>query len=116
MSKLLLELNTFYDEDNGDNDSDAVRVRNQLMEAEKLKQYLINNYKQYLDGKYVGLTLKKLQIVIDGFNSRMNAIIERKQKQMITQIFMNNNFLFLIAYAFSKLPCNFLNTIRRYNL
>ena len=45
ISKLLLELNTFYDEEN-DDDSESTRVRNMLKEAEKLKQNLMNNYKK----------------------------------------------------------------------
>lgn len=86
ISKLLLELNTFYDEDSGDSDSEGIRVRNQLTEAEKLKNNLINNYKKYLDGKYTSLTLKKIQIIIDGFHSRMNAIISKKQKDLFIQM------------------------------
>ena len=92
ISKLLLELNTFYDEDN-DDDSDAIRVRNQLIEAEKLKLNLINNYKQYLDGKYTGLTLKKLQIIIDGFKSRMNVVVEKKQRDMLMQMMARSNYI-----------------------
>ena len=92
ISKLLLELNTFYDEDS-DDDSDAIRVRNQLIEAEKLKLNLINNYKQYLDGKYTGLTLKKLQIIIDGFKSRMNAVVEKKQRDMLIQMMNRSNYI-----------------------
>ena len=74
ISKLLLELNTFYDEDSGDTDTAGVRLRDKLQEAEKLKQYLMNTYKKYLDGKYTSLTLKKLQIIIDGYNSRMTCV------------------------------------------
>ena len=44
ISKLLLELNTFYDEDSGDADSEGIRVRDMLKEAEILKFNLINNY------------------------------------------------------------------------
>lgn len=93
ISKLLLELNTFYEEDSGDSDSEGVRVRDMLMEAEKLQQNLINNYKKYLDGNYVGLTLKKLQIIIDGYNSRMQAIIEKKQKEMFMQMLSRTSYV-----------------------
>lgn len=91
ISKLLLELNTFYDEDSSDPNSEGTRVRNQLMEAERLKLNLINNYKQYLDGNYVGLTLKKLQIIIDGYRSRLSAIINKKQKDIFMQMFASQN-------------------------
>lgn len=92
ISKLLLELNTFYEEDNGETDSGASKVRDMLMEAEKLKSNLINNYKKYLDGNYVGLTLKKLQVIIDGYNSRMQAIIDKKQKEMFREMLMRANY------------------------
>ena len=91
ISKLLLELNTFYEEDEGDSSSEGLRVRDKLLEAEKLKANLINNYKKYLDGNYTGLTLKKLQIIIDGYNSRMNRIINQKQKEMFMQMLARQN-------------------------
>ncbi len=91
ISKLLLELNTFYDEDNSDPDSEGIRVRNQLTDAERLKINLINNYKKYLDGNYTSLTLKKIQIIIDGYQSRMNAIINKKQKELFIQMMSRQN-------------------------
>lgn len=93
ISKLLLELNTFYEEDSGDTDNAGARLRNKLLEAEKLKQYLMNTYKKYLDGKYTSLTLKKLQIIIDGYNSRMNSIIEKKKKDIYMQLFAQENLM-----------------------
>ena len=91
ISKLLLELNTFYEEDNGDDEASGIRVRDMLMEAEKLKFNLINNYKKYLDGKYASLTLKKIQIIIDGYKSRVQAVTYKKQKQMFMEMFARVN-------------------------
>jgi len=93
ISKLLLELNTFYEEDAGDTDAEGTRVRNQLIESERLKQNLINNYKKYLDGKYTSLTLKKLQIIIDGYNSRMQQVVEKKKKEMFMQMLARENYI-----------------------
>lgn len=93
ISKLLLELNTFYDEDNDNPDSEGIRLRNQLKEAERLKLNLINNYKKYLNGNYAGLTLKKIQIIIDGYRSRMASIIEKKKKDMFIQMLNRENFI-----------------------
>lgn len=93
ISKLLLELNTFYEEDTGDQDSEGIRLRNKLIESEQLKQNIINTYKKYLDGKYTSLTLKKIQIIIDGYNSRLNALIEKKKKEMFMQMFARNNYV-----------------------
>lgn len=93
ISKLLLELNTFYDENDEDSDSEEARVRNQLMEADRLKLNIINKYKKYLDGNYIGLTLKKLQIIIDGYRSRTNAIYDKKQKQIFMEMFSRTNYI-----------------------
>ena len=93
ISKLLLELNTFYEEDEGDISGEGIRVRDKLLEAEKLKTNLINNYKKYLDGNYTGLTLKKIQIIIDGYKSRMNRIINQKQKEMFMQMLARQNYM-----------------------
>lgn len=93
ISKLLLELNTFYEEEDEDTDSEATRVRDKLKEAEKLKYNLINQYKKYLKGNYAGLTLKKLQIIIDGYNSRMQAIIEKKKKEMFMQMLARTSYI-----------------------
>lgn len=93
ISKLLLELNTFYDEIDDDSDSEETRVRNQLMEAEQLKLNIMNKYKKYLAGNYVGLTLKKIQIIIDGYRSRTNAIYEKKQKEVLIEMFSRINYI-----------------------
>lgn len=93
ISKLLLELNTFYDENDEDSDSEEARVRNQLMEAEQLKLNIMNKYKKYLTGNYIGLTLKKIQIIIDGYRSRNNAIYEKKQKEVLIEMFSRINYI-----------------------
>lgn len=93
ISKLLLELNTFYEEDNNDTSSEGTRLRDKLKEAELLKSNLINNYKKYLDGKYTSLTLKKLQIIIDGYKSRLNTLINNKQKEMFMELLARQNYI-----------------------
>jgi len=93
ISKLLLELNTFYEEDNGDTSSEGTRLRDKLKEAELLKNTLINNYKKYLDGKYTSLTLKKIQIIIDGYKSRLNTLINKKQKEMFMEMLARQNYM-----------------------
>ncbi len=94
ISKLLLELNTFYDEDEDSSSEGAMYVRNYLKEAERLKLNIINNYRQYLDGNYVGLTLKKLQVIIDGFHSRLGLLMEKKQKQLFMEMMNGQNYYF----------------------
>jgi len=93
ISKLLLELNTFYEEDTSDGNGEEVKVRNMLKEAERLKLSLINNYKKYLDGKYTSLTLKKIQIIIDGYRSRLTQIVEKRKKDMFLEMISRGAFI-----------------------
>lgn len=85
MSKLLLEFNTSYDDE--DDDGEA-RFRDKLKEAERLKLMLINEYKKYLGGKYYNLTLKKIQIIIDGYRNKLFNIRENKKKEILMNMFM----------------------------
>lgn len=57
---LLNKLNTL-DED-GDDESG---IKNTLIEAEKLRMMIINNYVKYLGNTYQSLTLKKIQVIIN---------------------------------------------------
>lgn len=94
ISKLLLELNTFYDENDEDSESEETRVRDMLKEAERLKLNIINNYKKYLDSKYTGLSLKKIQIIIDGYRSREQVIIDKKKEQFFAQLLSNSEYMY----------------------
>ena len=53
-------------EETGDNDdsSDGM-ISKTLMDAEKLKMQIINNYVKYLGHTYESLTLKKIEIIIE---------------------------------------------------
>lgn len=92
VSKLLLEFNTFSedDEDNG-----GIRLRDKLLEAERLKLNIINNYCRYFGKSYVNLTLKKIQLIIDSYRSRLYEMRNKKQKQIFMEMFnmtsMENN-------------------------
>lgn len=52
-----------------------------LKEAEKFRLNIINNYKKYLGNSYITLTLKKMQIIIDGYKAKLYAIKEEKMKK-----------------------------------
>lgn len=94
ISKLLLELNTFYEADNNDSDGEETKLRNMLKEAEKLKLVLIEKYKKYLGGRYTSLTLKKIQIIIDGYRSRLDKILLEKRKKEILIQMLNSQMFF----------------------
>lgn len=83
ISKLLLELNTYYDDDD---ENSGARIRDKLIEAEKLKLNIINKYSKYFGKSYIGLTLKKMQLIIDGYRSRLYEINSKKQKQFFIEM------------------------------
>ncbi len=83
ISKLLLELNTTYDDEA---DSGEARFRNMLKEAERLKLMIMNTYQKYLGKSYVALTVKKMQIIIDGYKAKLYEIKNKKQRDMFMQM------------------------------
>ena len=88
ISKLLLELNTSYDEEE---DGGTTRYRNKLMEAERLKLMVMNNYQKYLGKSYVALTIKKMQIIIDGYKAKLYEINNIRQKEMFFRLINGMN-------------------------
>ena len=60
IEKLLLELKLIEE-----GASDEGGIKRSLMDAEKLKVQIINNYIKYLGHTYQSLTLKKIQIIIN---------------------------------------------------
>ena len=73
--QLLREI-TLLDEDGG---NDEEGLRKNLMEAERLKLNVLNNYVKYLGHTYEALTLKKIQIIINQLRIKLyNSINIRK--------------------------------------
>lgn len=87
ISKLLLELNTTYDDET---DGGEGRFRNMYKEAEKLRAYLINVYAKYLGKTYVSLTLKKLELIINEYKEKLYIINEKKQREIFIKMFGMN--------------------------
>lgn len=84
VTKLLNEYNTIDDDDDDDN---GIRLRDKLKEAERLKLMILNNYEKYLGKTYTKLTIKKMQIIIDGYRSKLNSIKRKKQQELFIQMF-----------------------------
>lgn len=74
---LLLQLKLIEEDD----DSDEGAVKKCLMDAEKIKLQLINNYVKYLGHTYHGLTLKKIQIIINQLRYKLYMIMETKKEK-----------------------------------
>lgn len=82
---LLLQLKII--EDSGSTDEGAIK-RN-LMDAEKLKLQIINNYVKYLGHTYESLTLKKIQIIINQLRYKLYTIRDIERENSI--LFGRNN-------------------------
>ena len=74
----LLKQLKMFEEDSGDN-GDA--IKKSLMDAEKLRLQLINNYVKYLGHTYHSLTLKKIQLIIEQLRYKL-YLIEFDKKVM----------------------------------
>lgn len=70
INALLSELKIILEDENPDEDG----IKKSLMDAEKLKLQLINNYVKYLGNTYHGLTLKKIQLIINQLRFKLYTI------------------------------------------
>lgn len=77
ISALLEELKIIDEDDSGDNEG---AIRRSLMDAEKLRLQIINTYVKYLGHTYEGLTLKKLQIIIEQLRYKLYYIEVMKRE------------------------------------
>ena len=73
-------------------ESDEGGVKRSLMDAEKLKVQIINNYVKYLGHTYQSLTLKKIQIIINQLRFKLYTIKDMERQNMMFDMFygMNN--------------------------
>lgn len=78
---LLNKLKELDEEDDNSGDS----IKKSLMDAEKLRMQLINNYVKYLGHTYQSLTLKKIALIIEELRYKLYVNEFKKQA-----IFYNN--------------------------
>ena len=68
-----------------DEDNDDGFIEKTLMDAEKLRIMIINNYVKYLGNTYQSLTLKKIQIIIN----ELKIKLYNSQTKTIPRFFMD---------------------------
>jgi hypothetical protein len=73
---LLSELKKILEDENPDEDG----IKRSLMDAEKLKLQIINNYVKYLGHTYQSLTLKKIQIIINQLRFKLYTIRDMERE------------------------------------
>lgn len=79
---LLSKLNEI---DDGGNDESG--IQNTLMEAEKLRMMIINNYVKYLGNTYQSLTIKKVQAIINQLRIKLYNQIQKKRLHELTNLY-----------------------------
>ena len=84
---LLEQLKIIDEDDSGDNEG---AIRKNLMDAEKLRLQIINNYVKYLGHTYEGLTLKKLEIIIEQLRYKLYYIEMIKREIYFNQMNYGN--------------------------
>ena len=85
INKIIKDYNTFYDDE--DDDSADGRIRDKIKEAERLKLTILNEYSKYLGSSYSRLTLKKLQLIIDGYRNKLYKLRNKKKQEVLMQMF-----------------------------
>ena len=85
INKLVKDYNTTYDDE--DDDSAVGRIRDKIKEAERLKLTILNEYSKYLGETYSRLTLKKLQLIIDGYRNKLYKLRNKKKQEVLMQMF-----------------------------
>lgn len=87
LDKLLYELNLINIDDEDNDSGNSEKIRDMLKEAEKFRLSIINNYKKHLGNSYITLTLKKMQIIIDGYKAKLYTIKERENEKILINMF-----------------------------
>lgn len=85
INKIIKDYNTFYDDE--DDDSADGRIRDKIKEAERLKLTILNEYSKYLGSSYSRLTLKKLQLIINGYRNKLYKLGNKRKQEVLMQMF-----------------------------
>ena len=88
--KHLLDTAFNLDINDGD-DGDNSGTKRCLMDAERLKLKLINDYVKYLGNTYASLSIKKIQLIIDALRTRLIDFNKQKNVMLDFDRSMNVN-------------------------
>lgn len=75
--KITYLLNKLKEIDDAGDDAGSDAIRQSLMDAERLKIMIINNYVRYLGHTYQSLTLRKIQIIINQLRVKLYMLRDR---------------------------------------
>lgn len=78
-----------------DDDTDGAKLAQTLNDIDRYRTTINNTYKKYLDDKYLDILLRKLKLVEEKLNEKMQLFYQRMQRQIeekIRQEQMNYNY------------------------
>lgn len=76
--RYLIQMLEKFDQNGGDEGS----IRATLMEAERLKVIIINQYVKYLGNTYGSLSVKKIQVIINQLRIKLYNCVQRNKLEM----------------------------------
>ena len=85
IEKLLQQLKLIEEDNEGGEDA----IKKSLMDAEKLRLQIINNYVKYLGHTYESLTIKKIQIIIETLRYKLYMIKVKEREMLHNHIYHN---------------------------
>lgn len=69
-----------------DDDADGAKLAQTLNDIERYRMTINNNYRNYLDEKYLNILLKKLKLIEEKLNEKMQVFYHKMQKQIEDKI------------------------------
>ncbi len=78
-----------------DDDDDGSKLAQTLNDIDRYRTTINNTYKKYLDEKYLNILLRKLKLVEEKLNMKMQMFYQRMQRQIEEKIWqeqMNYNY------------------------
>lgn len=69
-----------------DEDADGAKLAQTLSDIDRYRTTVKNNYREYLNEKYLEILLKKLNLIEEKLNEKMQVFYQRMQKQIEEKI------------------------------
>lgn len=69
-----------------DDDADGAKLAQTLNDIDRYRTTINNTYKKYLDDKYLDILLRKLKLVEEKLNEKMQMFYQRMQRQIEEKI------------------------------
>ena len=69
-----------------DEDADGAKLAQTLNDIDRYRTTVKNNYREYLNEKYLEILLKKLNLIEEKLNEKMQVFYQRMQKQIEEKI------------------------------